>query len=155
MHQRHMRRADIVPAVDQFGFGGQRKIGNARAKPSINAKGILDGVEQAGLNPLRQPLPRNPDPEPRNRLAELCHIIGNGGDQGGRVCRIGAGDDTQHDGDVLGRTRDDPHVIEQARQFESAMAADAAPARLEAGDAVDGAGHADGAAGVGGHGRIT
>src|SRR5437868_2426765 len=67
--------------------------------------------------------------------------------------RIGAivpGDDAEHCAGIRRAPGNDPDMVQRGCQFEHAVAADASPAWLQAGQAVGGARPADRSAGIGG-----
>ncbi len=89
------------------------------------------------------------DLEALHRVAEVGDVVGHRHGRGGGVARIGAGQQAQAQRQVLHVAGDQADGVERGRQRHGAGAADAAPGRLDGGDAAAGGRQAQRAAGVG------
>ena len=76
------------------------------------------------------------DPHPADSIFQMGQIIRNHFARGGRIVRIGAGDDAENGRRVGGAARHRTHRIEILRGGEDAVTADPTPGRLNAGDSI-------------------
>src|SRR5262249_8210244 len=89
------------------------------------------------------------EPETLYLPGERPDVRRNGARGRGRVLWIVAGERLEHDGDVRDVARERPNLIERRGVRDHAEARHAAVRRLQPGDAPEGGGEAEGAAGVG------
>ena len=88
------------------------------------------------------------DSQSAHAVAEGFEIVRNGGRIGRRIVDVRAGDRPQHCRRVGRGPRYRADVVKQFRQREDAIAADAAPGRLDSGETAGGGRKSDRAAGV-------